>query len=259
MSAVAVTGGWRVVAALGRREALRLTRHPLVLAGAILATATALESLSEHEPLYDYQNLTMLHSFAMGPLVIVAAHLTARRDDRAGMRQAVAAAPATERHRSAGVLCAAVGPALLAAALVAATVALYRLLDADPLWWPGTAELAVQPVRLLGAGLLGVMTARWLPGRVRPVMVVGLVAAAMVLVGRSGNTTLKSTINALFVFNDLHQRWFSVYWHLGYLSCLSAMAAVGALLGTPGPRRALLAVGAVSVAAAALTGWAQLP
>jgi len=253
-----MTTGWRVVAALGRQETVRLTRHPLILSGAILATALSMESLREHNPLYDYQGLTMNQSFVMGPMILIAANLITRRELRAGTRQLIAATPVTERRRLAGLLCAAAGPALLTAVLIMLTATLYRLLGADPVWWPDITEYAVQPVRLLGAGLLGVMIARWLADPIRPALLACVVAVAMIVVSRSDNAMLRTALSALFVFNDLHAKAFDVGWHVGYLLCLDAMAAIGALLATPGPRRALCAVGAVSVAGAVFTGWAQL-
>jgi hypothetical protein len=156
-------------------------------------------------------------------------------------------------------LCAALGPAILTVALVVALVPLYRLLGAVPLRWPGVAELAVQPVRLLGAGLLGVLTARWFPGRVRPVLAACVVIAAMFAVDRYAAGGARRTLLVLFPFTDLSAGWLRAEWHLVYLLCLDVLAAVGALLATPGPRRTLLAAGAAAVTATVIAGWSQLP
>jgi hypothetical protein len=110
----------------------------------------------EHNSLYEVQAMTLDPTFALGPPVIIAAILIARRDERAGTSQATCAVPVTARQRLAAVMVAAAGPAAL---LVAVTLLVYRLLHADPLWWPDIAELMIQPVRLRTAAAAAAATA----------------------------------------------------------------------------------------------------
>lgn len=245
--------------ALGLREGIRLTRHPLVLTGAAVAVGLSVESLRLRNPLYVYQGITLIHSFYLGPMIIVAAFRTVRRDRRAGTGEVVAAAPIGPRRRVAALLWAVSGPALLTAVLVLTTYFCYRYGGAMPLRWPGIAELAVQPVRLLGAGLLGVLAALWLPGRTAPVLALCGVGAAMAAVNAFVHGHFRLVVLALFPFGDLAGLWFSPGWHVAYLGSLDALAACGALLATPGPRRWPLAGLTVAALSAMVTGWLQLP
>ncbi|WP_033345884.1 ABC transporter permease [Catenuloplanes japonicus] len=244
--------------ALALREAARLLRHPLVLAGTVLAIGMSAESARLTEPLYVYQGMTMVQSFCLGPMVIVAAFRAAGRERRAGTAELIAVTPYGARRRVRALLCAAAGPAVLTAVIVGATPILYRYAGAVPLRWPGLAELAVQPVRLLGAGLLGIMAALWLPLRGAPAAALCLAGTVMAVVNAYTHGTLRLTLAALFPFGDLADGWSDPAWHVAYLGCLCALAACGALLATPGPRRRPLLCATAAGAGAAVTGWLQL-
>jgi hypothetical protein len=246
------------VCALGYQSGLRLTRHPLVLSGTALAAYLILETLREHNPVYTYQSFTITLSFAMGPMIIVAAYLMTGREHRAGSGDLVTAAPMPERTRVAAVLLGCAGPAALSAGLVVATLALYLLRHAEPLRWPGPAELAIQPVRLLGAGLLGVMVARWFRGWPQLLVAVCLVTLALVAVDRFVTGPAREVVLATIPFHDLVQHQIIPTWNVAYLLSLDAMAVIGALLATPGRRRGLLAAGAIAVSTATATAVLQM-
>jgi hypothetical protein len=235
-----------------------------VATGAVIAILLSLNVLHS-SPLDDYQGLTMLTALILGPLTFFAANLVASRERRAGSIDTLAGTPITLRSRTAAVLLAVLGPTALTVVLIAATFVTYRALGAHPPRWPTVPELAVPPATVLGAGLIGVMTARWLPvpGGAAVVMI-GLV----LWVQFSSYQMLHETAMSLAPFRELdindghgHVTGYfkgSLSWHIAYILCLDVMAAIGALLATPGRRAPLLAVGAAVVGAAVLTGWVQL-
>lgn len=241
---------------LGCQTGLRLIRHPLVVSGTALAAMLVIEALLERNPLYCYQSFTSTPSVTMGPMIILAAYLTTRREHQAGSRDLVVATPMPERARVTAMLLGSAGPATLTAALVAGTLALYRLCDATPLRWPGPAELAIQPVRLLGAGLLGVMIAGWFPGRSRLLGATCLVTVALLAFDRFVTGPPRNAVMTMFPFHDL-VRDVDPAWNVAYLLSLDAMAVIGALIATPGRRRRLLVAGAIAVSTATATAVLQ--
>jgi hypothetical protein len=264
----------RATAALAAREIIRLTVHPLVVGGALASVVWAatpavrdspLMSYAPGTPLNVYNGLTLVPSLLLGPLTLFAANLLATRERRAGTGDVVGCVPTTARTRTLAALLAPIGPALLTAVLVAGQVQAYRVLGPSPSRWPTLAELATQPATVIGAGVLGVAVARWLPFP-------GAAAITMLLLGASypaavtlGQTTWLSFApwRDLVIVDDTNRilSYFpgSVTWHVAYLLGLSAMAAVAALLATPGPRRALIGTGLLAILAVAGAGWAQLP
>jgi hypothetical protein len=252
--------------ALGGWEAARLLRHPLVLLAAAGSYVFALNHVNNGSAGNIYEGITSVQSLILGPAAFFAANRAASRDRRADTAEMVTTAPTGPRRRTIAVLLAAAGPAVLTAAVIAALAMTYRGVGITPPRWPAWPELAVQPVTVLGGGLLGVLTARWVPHAGGAAIVMLALYWGEALIGRGPGT---ETIQVLAPFSELQLNdtrghmvgWFpgSVPWHLAYLLCLDAMAAIGAVLATPGPRRALLAAGCAAVAGAALTGWAQLP
>jgi hypothetical protein len=275
--------------ALARREAVRLTTHPLVVTGCLAAMAlsmrlgglwTATVTSGSSPPFQSFSALTVLPSLVLGPFVFFAANLTASRERRAGTSELLAGTPLSPRARTAAALLAALGPAVLTALIIAVTLLFYHGIGAQPVRWPSVLELTMQPARVLGAGLLGVMVARWLPWP-------GSAAVTMVLlyawsnigpwIATYGTADATHTMRSAYLWisfapfrevvtyrdptlaNVSPAFYGSIAWHDAYLLCLGAMAAVGALLATPGPRRPLLTAGTVAVAAAAFSGWRQLP
>jgi hypothetical protein len=263
-----------VVGRLGAWECVRLTTHPLVGLGVAISVLWVLAPALRESPQLSsapgtpynvYLGLVTLPSFLLGPLTLFAANLLASRDSRAGTAELLAGAPTTARTRTLGLLLAPVGPAALAALIAVAQVAAFRAAGVVPSRWPTVAELAVHPAMVLGGGVLGVAVARRLP-------VPGAAAITMVLLVGTypvGAALGRDTWLSFAPLMDLatsddrgrHVTYFpgSVAWHVAYLLCLAALAAIAALQGTPGPRRALLAAGLVALSAAAGAGWAQLP
>jgi len=274
--------GWPSrVLALGFQETTRLTTHPLVIAGSLGALALSVAgpwaslAHSASAAYQSYETLTVMPSFLLGPLVFFAANLTASRDRRAGTTDLLTGMPTSTRTRTAAALLAALGPATLTVVVISMTALIYRAFGAQPVRWPTVMELAMQPARVLGAGLLGVMIARWLP---RPgsaaIVMVALYGWHLVgpgLADHGASMQAANTVRSFAPFREVltyggpndtigsYLFFGSIVWHNAYLLCLGAMAATGALLATRGPRRLLLLAGAAAVASAVFCGWRQLP
>jgi hypothetical protein len=263
--------------ALGAAETRRLLTHPLVLLGGAAAFVAAIAWLwngqrsdvvtIDSSPIVDFGGQLNTLSLILGPATLFAGNLSASRERRGRTGELLTACPTGARARTLAALVAvvAVGVATL---LLSALISLsYTWLGAAPARWPTPAELAVQPIGVLGAGLLGVMTARWMPwpGAAFAVLIViySWCAVGLVLVPTTDTWAELAPYYQMYWQDQPGDpmRYFagSVPWHDGYLLCLGAMAAIGALLATPGPRRTLLLSGAGAVVAAAVTGWLQLP
>jgi hypothetical protein len=257
--------GSRALPHLAASEAVRLVRHPLIVAGSLISAGLAAAVLAGAPPNNVYEALTVLYSFVLGPLAFFTARLAASRDRRSRLSRVLDATPVRERTRTIALLIACCGPAALVAAMAGATVIAYRTADATPPRWPTIGVLLVQPVTVLGGGLLGVMTARWLPW---PGAGLTVMAILVIWVQLAGYDTRHETARSLAPYRALSTTnatgtviaYFpgSLTWHTLYLLGLCAMAAIGALLATPGRRRALYLTTALAIAVACAAGRIQL-
>ena len=139
---------------------------------------------------------------------------------------------------------------------------------ANGVYGRGVLEHLQVPALVLGAGLLGIALARWVP-----------VPGALPLVV----LTLWFGTGALYAPADANgvvhaPTWFAPWimwaaenaglardhplgqemWHLAYLLGLAVLAGVAALLRTPGNRRGLWTTAAIAVIVTGLAGWQQL-
>ncbi|WP_033345883.1 hypothetical protein [Catenuloplanes japonicus] len=249
----------------------RLIRHPLVPAALALSAAwslipavrdSSLMASAPGTPLNVFLVLTHVPSMPLGVAVLFAANLLATRDRRAGTAELLAAVPVPLRRRTAAALLAVLAPAVLTGCFTAVQMIIFHRYGPQPARWPSLGELAVQPATVLGGGLLGVAVARlapW-PG-----------AAAATLAGLVGAFTLPASAGRQELLSLAPWREMAVQddagvvsylpgspgWHAAYLCCLGGLAAIAALLATPGPRRHLLLSAAVAVTATVVTGCAQ--
>ncbi len=261
------------VVRLGWREARRMLASPVyaLLVGALSigTVAAALHGTSARENLNE--TLAVMLAYC-GVATLFAASLVATSARRTGAESMFAAAPVDPQLRTLatclGVL---FGPVAFAGLLTVALAAISQT-SGPPL--PdeiGGWEYAAPALTWLGAGLLGVAVARWLPWPGVPLAVgVGLVAWAMlsydlVEKGRAAGFLAPHVITSRA--NTETDAWiwprsFDAHlgWHAAYLLGLSLLALVAALAWhRPLRQRAVLGAG---LAAALLTGtaaWLQLP
>lgn len=269
MTAVDVTAGSRPAAArrlapLIGREARRLARHPVLwLVPAVVVVTSAVDSASGGRTAgYWYGTIFTAVAF-FGPLfVLFAANLVASGARRSRAEEMLAVTPTTDTRRawamSLGVALPLAGAGAVGAGVMALIDSAYPMPPEDLLT---AGELAQLPLVLAGAGLLGVLAARWLP------------FAGGVLV-----TFLATTLGGVVLFGRFDSGIWWMWWttgtttladrapvpgepwlHVAYLAGLCACATVAAVHRdrTQWPRLTLVGV---PVAAATLAlGWLQLP
>jgi hypothetical protein len=235
----------------------------LFVAAVLGDVAWMLTGLRSADGFVPFNDLTLATGFLVGPLTFFVANLAASRDRRAHAQSWSATLPVEPRRRTAA-LCLAVlrGPFLIAAGAVGAVQICYWVAQVDIARYPDLAEFLTGPLAVLGGGLLGVMVARWAPWPGAAALVMIALAAATLVLTATARTEWFAPYLELTRYSDGRFYAFtpgSAAWHAMYLLCLSGMAAVGALLGTPGPKRALLALGGGLALGAMACGWLQLP
>ncbi len=268
-SAVRISGarGSRVLGTareVGLVEGRRLMTHPIVLLGVALYCAVLVVSSGEGAG-SGYGGLVTGQTFFVGVFTYFAANLVASRPRRDRCLEQHASLPAPPVARTAGLCLAALGSALLSAALLLATMAWFASGRVNLPVWPSLGELATPPLTVLGAALLGMMVARWLPFPTASVLVmVGVVALTLFL---SEGVDDRYEMLSPFVSFSLYSpdgSWLgripgSPGWHAVYLAALCGMAAAGALLRDARRRVLPLAAGAAFTGLAVVAGLTQLP
>lgn len=243
-------------------EARRLARHPVLwLVPVVVIVTAAVDSASGGRTAgYWYGTIFTAVAFFGPMLVLFAANLVASGARRGRAEEMLSVTPTTDTRRTWAMSLGIALPLAGAGAIGAGAMALIDGLNDIP---PGdvqtAGELAQLPFILAGAGLLGVLAARWL--RFAGGVVVMFVAA---------------TLGGLVVFgrfdDGMWWMWWSTGWtvegrasvpgepwlHVAYLAGLCACATVAAVYRdrTQWPRLAL--VGVPVVAATLVLGWLQL-
>jgi len=251
-----------VAAQLAGPEAWRIVRHPIALAGLGLHFLI-FAAIADNGPRDAFEVLSTGSTFFYGVFTYFAANHVATRTRRSGSAELLAPLPAGEHERTLGLCLAALGPMLLnclgngAGYLVLEARGLFEV---HPTFW----HVAQGPATVLGAGLLGVMVARWAPypGAALVVMV-GMFAWNIWTSNDGADGGLLGTYVSWAVYGP-GNAWYGVHpgspaWHVAYLVALCAMAAAGAVLRTTPHRWRVLALGAAATACAVAAGWAQLP
>ena len=254
----------RRLAPLIGREARRLARHPVLwLAPVIVVAATSVETpTSGRTAGYWYGTIFVAVTFFAPLIALFAANLVASSARRSRAEETLNATPITDTRRT-WAMC--LGVALLLAGIGAAGVGAMALIDSvndiPPDVRLTAGELAQLPFILAGAGLLGVLAARWLP-----------------FTGGALITLVAATLGGLVVFRRIDSGVWWMWWtttgtafddrppgpgepwlHAAYLAGLCACATVAAVYRDRTQWRRLALVGVPVVAATLALGWLQLP
>jgi hypothetical protein len=256
-----------VVPSLARQESRRLLRHPVLLAGFAwwVVIVAAAELYQDTFVVQRFESVTSAFSFLPGVPCILAGHMIATRDARAGSLPLLGALPVRAEQRVRALCLAALAPAAVAALLNAGLFLWYDLAfgfpDAPDAW-----QVLQAPLTVAGGTLLGVMLGVWAPSRATPMLaMVVMVGLNVVVANRPHPVPL---FGPMFSWADWGPTDGTVWWamfsgstpaHFLYLCGLCSMAAAAALIRVSPRRGRALAVGACTVAVTVAAGWAQLP
>jgi hypothetical protein len=255
-----------VVPALARREAVRLLRHPFMLAGFGLYVMTAGYSLFvDTSATTAFSLIDSFPSFYPGVFTILAGSLVASRDHRAGTGELLSPLPGRALERVLALCLACLAPAAVTLLLTVGlhTVFLQQGVYVDE---PGIAHLTQGAVTVLGGSLFGVMVGTWAPTRSAAlVALVVMVFANLWLNGDEGSQNLFGLSIGWGEWGSADGRVWgglapgSPAWHVVYLLGLCGLAACAALLRVAHRRTPLLLASVVSLAVAVAGGIGQLP
>jgi hypothetical protein len=261
MTAVDFAAGRRLAPLIGQ-EVRRLARHPVLwLVPIVVIAASALDKASGGRNAgYWYGTIFTAVGF-FGPIfVLFAANLVASNARRSRAEEMLRVTPTSDTRRTWAMTLGVALPLVAVGAIGVGAMALIDGLNDIPRDQLQTAgELAQIPFILAGAGLLGVLAARWLP-----------------FTGGVLITFVAATMGGLVVFG----RWYSGYWwmwwstgwpfegrrtapgepwlHVAYLFGLCACATVAAVYRDRTQWTRLVVVGAPVLAVTLALGWLQL-
>jgi len=257
------TAAFRRLAPLVGREARRLARHPVLwLVPAVVTVASALDSASGGRNAgYWYGTIFVAVAF-FGPIfVLFAANLVASGARRSQADEMLSVTPTTDPRRTLAMSLGIALPLAGAGAIATGAMALIdSAYDIPPEDLMTAGELAQLPFILAGAGLLGVLAARWLP-----------------FAGGALITFLAATLGALVVFRRFDSGVWWMWWttgadfgdqapipgepwlHVAYLAGLCACATVAAVYRDRAQWPRLALFGVPVLAGTLALGWLQLP
>ncbi len=261
----------RAVIVLGWREGRRMLTSPvfLVLVGAVLLTGA--RSISSGAELLRVLGAVLV-SGALATLFAVSLVATSSR--RTGAESQFAATPLDPQLRTLatglGVL---LGPVAVASLLSLAMFAVDQVFDPKLAYEYGqdatlsSWEYVQFPLTWLGAGLLAVALARWLPWPGVPLAVfVGLIAwtmwsANLIDDGRAGGFLMPFVITSKDVLElGVGSTAGQIGWHIVYLLGLCLLALAAALLWhRPLRQPAVIGFGVLAAFLTASAAWLQLP
>ncbi|GGM37224.1 hypothetical protein ACFFX1_36655 [Dactylosporangium sucinum] len=254
---------FRRLAPLIGRETLRLARHPVLwLIPAVVVVTTSVETASDGRTAgYWYGTVFTAIAFFSPLFVLFAANLAASSARRSRAEEMLHVTPTTDTRRTWAMSLGVALPLAGAGAVGAGAMALIDSVSDIPTEDLLTAgELAQLPFVLAGAGLLGVLAARWLP-----------------FAGGALITFVAATLGGVVVFRRFDAGVWWMWWttettfegrspvpgepwlHVAYLAGLCACATVAAVYRDRTQWTRLVLVGAPVVAATLALGWLQLP
>ncbi|MCU7725234.1 hypothetical protein ODJ79_16010 [Actinoplanes sp. KI2] len=260
---------------LGAVEARRLLRHPVYgVAVLYLAVFGVSAPFQDNGPpanaAYTVVCLDLLLVYA--PVTLIAGNRIAAATYRRRVREPFDCTPVDGRQRTvAAILGLLRGPFVVGVitTLVLVLIGAFTTPStSDPLtavYQRSAPEYLQLPALVLGAGLLGVAVARWLPRPgALPLAALGLVLEFLLLYQFTDSMPTRTWFALWPVWvggtqgmlppQPAHQEM----WHLTYLLGLGVLAGIAALLRTPGPRRALWMAATATTAVTVLAGMLQL-
>jgi hypothetical protein len=268
-AADSVTGGPPTVvsrrwASLVGREARRLARHPVLwlIPPIVVVTASLDGASSGRNAGYWYGTIFVAVAF-FGPLfVLFAANLVASSARRSRAEEMLEVTPTTDTRRTWAMCLGVALPLAGAGAIGAGAMALIDSVTTIP---PedllSAGELAQLPFILAGAGLLGVLGARWLP-------FTGGALITFVVATLGGTVAFRRFDSGIWWF------WWSTsttfeggvppvpgepWLHAAYLAGLCTCATVAAVYRDRAQWPRLALIGVPVLAATLALGWLQLP
>lgn len=253
----------RRLAPLIGREIRSLARHPVLwLAPVIVVAATSVETPSAGRTAgYWYGTIFVAVAF-FGPIIVLfAANLVASSARRSRAEEMLNVTPTTDTRRTWAMSLGVALPLAAAGAIAAGAMALIDSVNDIPAEELLTAgELAQLPFVLAGAGLLGVLAARWLP-----------------FAGGAFITFVAATLGGVIPFGRFDAGIWWMWWststtfegvpyvpgepwlHAAYLCGLCACATVAAVYRDRTQWTRLALIGVPLLAATLAVGWLQLP
>jgi hypothetical protein len=261
---------WRALPPLARAGTRALLRHPSFLVGAVLTPlmfwAATADTAFGSAP--DWLDISLAMALALVPLAwlaIVAVNLIALRPRRTGADELFAALPTPQPVRTTALLVAAAGPVIVAAALTGVWVGVVATRD-EVRGTPEWLELAVGPVIVAGAVMVGVAVARWLP---RAIFGILAAFATMFIQARffdvdtwPWNRGAGDPVRFLGFMAEATGAGTSALeirpagWHLLYL-CGLVVVMAGVALARDGLRPPIAGLLAAALLVVAGTGWVQ--
>jgi hypothetical protein len=251
------------LAPLTGKEARRIARHPVLwLVPAVVVAATAVETPSGGRTAgYWYGTIFVAAAF-FGPLLVVfAANLVASNGRRSRAEEMLSVTPTTDTRRTwamcLGIALPLAGIGAISAGAMAFIDSLYDIPPEDLLT---AGELAQLPLILAGAGLLGVLAARWLSftGGVL-IIFIAATLGALVIFRRVDSGIWWMWWSTSTTFEDVPPVPGEPWLHAAYLFGLCGCATVAAVYRDRTQWTRLALIGAPLVAATLTLGWLQLP
>ncbi len=245
------------------REARRLLRHPVLWLVPVVVTVTsALDGASGGRTAGYWSGTIFVAVAFFGPLfVLFAANLVASGARRGRAEEMLNVTPTSDTRRTLAMCLGIALPLAAIGALGAGAMALiYSLNNIPPEDAQTVGELAQLPFILAGAGLLGVLGARWLPfaGGVLITFIASTLAATIVF-RRFDSGTWWMWWSTSTTFEDAPPSVPGNAWlHVAYLAGLCACATVAAVYRDRTQWTRLVLVGAPVLAATLALGRLQL-
>jgi hypothetical protein len=244
------------------QEARHLVRHPVLwlIPPVVVLTSSLDAATAGRNASYWYGTIFVAVAFFAPLIVLFAANLVASSARRSRAEEMLNVTPTTDARRTLAMCLGIALPLAAVGAVAAAGMALIDSVnDIRPEDVQTAGELAQLPFILAGAGLLGVLGARWLP-----------------FTGGALITFVAATLGALVVFRRFDSGSWWMWWstttgfeeaptvtvpgepwlHAAYLAGLCACATIAAVYRTQRTRLAL--VGGPVLAATLALGWLQL-